>query len=140
MTNWMDSTGYSRRLVKVNICLCFIRNKIFFASSANESYLRNLYYMDFVWLSEAITPNKASGYRNIKWNLRWKRQCRNDSSHDFDQCVFLQFWTAPVIVIHCFNELIGYTIIQPQEARDQSNKNEISITRHSSTKTNPLTM
>jgi len=47
---------------------------------------------------------------------------------------------APLIVIQSFNELIGYTIIQPQEARDHSNKNQMSITRHSRTKTDELTM
>lgn len=70
MTYGMDSTGYSRRLVKITICFCFIRNKIFFIGSGSVSYLRTLYYMDFVGLSETITPNKVSGYRNIKRNLR----------------------------------------------------------------------
>jgi len=47
--------------------------------------------MDFVSLSETTTPNKVSGYRNIKRNLRWKRTV--------DKWQFKQFWPVCVLAV-----------------------------------------
>jgi hypothetical protein len=59
MTYGKDSTGYSRRLVKIQICFYFVINKIFFFTiSANVSHLRGFLFNELCLVKQKHRTEK----------------------------------------------------------------------------------